>query len=214
MSRFIQTLVNQMCLGTMADRHVLTMFANVAQRLHSFATSVIINKIQLSTLFLSCRTENYISHRVELELKVQIHPSNKRIISAHPSNKRIILAPKDLNRTLRGYIVVNLLLCFNGPSYIAIRRGVQKNLYSNVILGLDFLCQHQKITFKHGEPLPEISVDNNIHQFCTLKAAEIEEVSVFPYILPSHKPIAVKSRHFNQEDQSFMNKFRNCFLKV
>ena len=204
MSRFIQTLVNQMCLGTMADRHVLTMFANVAQRLHSFATSVIINKIQLSTLFLSCRTESYISDRVALELKVQIHPSDKSII----------LVPKTLNMISRGYIVVNLLLCLNGHSYIAIRLGVLKNLYSNVILGLYFLRQHQKITFKYGEPLPEITVDNNIHQFCTLNAAEMEEPSLFPDILPSHKPIAVKSRHFNQEDQSFMNKFRNCFLKV
>ena len=35
-------------------------------------------------------------------------------------------------------------------------------------------------------------MDNNIHQFCTLNAAEMEELFLFPNILPSHKPIAVK----------------------
>ena len=77
-----------------------------------------------------------------------------------------------------------------------------------MILSQDFLCQHQIITFKYGGPLPEITVDNHIHQFCALNAAEMEEPSpsLFPNILPNHKPIAVKSRHFNKEDQSFINK--------
>ena len=73
-------------------------------------------------------------------------------------------------------------------------------------LGQDFPHQHQKITFKYGRPLPKITVDNNIHQFCTLNVAKMEEPSLFPNILPNHKPIAVKSRHFNKEDQSFINK--------
>ena len=34
----------------------------------------------------------------------------------------------------------------------------------------------------------------------------MEEPSLFPNILSSHKPIVVKLRHFNQEDQSFINK--------
>ena len=57
----------------------------------SGATTVIINKIQLSTLFDSNRTESYISETVASELKLEIHRSNKSII----------LAPKTLNRTSR-----------------------------------------------------------------------------------------------------------------
>ena len=34
----------------------------------------------------------------------------------------------------------------------------------------------------------------------------MEEPSLFSNILPSLKPIPVKSRHFNEEDQSFLNK--------
>ena len=34
----------------------------------------------------------------------------------------------------------------------------------------------------------------------------MEEPSLFPNILLSHKPIAVKLRRFNKEDQSFINK--------
>ena len=183
-------------LETMADSHVLTMCANVPHEVQPSATSVIINKIQLSALLDSCRTDCYISKRVARELKLEIHPSNKRII----------LAQKTLNTISRGYVVVYLLICLNGQSDFANRLGVLKNLCSNVILGQDFLRHHQKITFKYGGPLPEITVDNNILQFCALNAVEIEEHSLFPNILPSHKPIAVKSRHFNKEDQSFINK--------
>ena len=106
----------------------------------------------------------------------------------------------------RRYVVVNLLLCLNAPSYLATRLGVLKNLCSDVILGQDFLCQHQKLTFKYGGTLPKITVDNNTYQFCILNVLEMEEPSLFPNILPSHKPIAVKLRHFNKEDQSFINK--------
>ena len=83
-------------LATMADPHV-------PQELHPSATSVIINKIQLSALLDSCSTDSYISDRVARELKLEIHPSNKSII----------LAQKTLNIISRGNIVVNLLLCLN-----------------------------------------------------------------------------------------------------
>ena len=90
-------------LATMADPHVLTMCANVPRDLHSSATSVINNKIQLSALLDFCSTDSYISDRVAQDLKLEIHPSNKSII----------LAEKTLNMISRGYIVVNLLFCLN-----------------------------------------------------------------------------------------------------
>ena len=110
-------------LVTMVDLHVLTMCANVPRELHSSTTSVIINKIQLSALLDSCSTDSYISDRVARELKLEINPSNKSII----------LTQITLNTISRGYIVVNLLLCLNGQSYVAICLGVLKNLCSDAI---------------------------------------------------------------------------------
>ena len=183
-------------LATMMDPHVLTMCAYVPREIHPSATSEIILKIQLSVLLHSCITESYISEREARELKLEIHPSNKSII----------LTQKTLNTISRGYVVVNLPLCLNDQSYVATRLGVHKNLCSDVILGWDFLRQHQKITFKYGGPLPEITMDYSIHQFCALNVAEMEEPSLFPNILPNHKPIDLKSRHFSkEEDQSFIN---------
>ena len=156
----------------MADPHVLTMCANVPRELHSSATSVIINKIQLSALLDFCCTDSYISDKAAQELTLEIHPSNKNI-----------LAQETLNTISRWYLVVNLLLCLNGQSCVATRLGVQKNLCSDVILGQDFLRQHQKITFRYGGPYLEITVDNNIHQFCALNAAKMEEPSLFRNIL-------------------------------
>ena len=107
----------------------------------------------------------------------------------------------------RGYRVVNLFICLNGQSHVATHLGVLKNLCSDVILSQDFLHQHQKITFKYSRPLPKITVDNNTHQFCTLNTAEMEEPSLFPNILPSHKPTtAAKSGYFDKVGQSFINK--------
>ena len=96
--------------------------------------------------------------------------------------------------------------CRCQQAYVATRLGVQKNLLSDVILSQDFPCQHQEITFKYSRLLHEITVENHIHQFCTLNTTEMDEPSLFPNILPNHKSIAVKSKHFNKEDQSFINK--------
>ena len=49
-------------------------------------------------------------------------------------------------------------------------------------------------------------MDNNIHQFCALNVADMEEPSLFLNILPNHKPVAIKWRYFNRENQSFINK--------
>ena len=126
-------------LATVEDPHVLSMCTNVPRKLHSSATSVIINKIQLSALLDSCSTDSYISDRVARELKLEIHPSNKSII----------LAQKTLYTVSRRYVVVNLLLYLNSQLYVATCLGVLKNLCSDVILGQDFQCQHQKITFNN-----------------------------------------------------------------
>ena len=142
-----------LCLCMSVQALVGNYGTNVPRELRSSTTSVIINKIHLSAVLDSCSTDSYISNRVAQELNLEIHPSNKSII----------LAQKTLNTISRGYVVVNLLLSLNGESYV-----IQKDLCSDVILGQDFLHQYQKITFKYGGPLPEITVDNNIHQFCVL----------------------------------------------
>ena len=56
------------------------MMINVPWELHSSATSVIINKIQLSAFLDSRSTDSYISDRVAQELKLEIYPYNKNII--------------------------------------------------------------------------------------------------------------------------------------
>ena len=91
-------------LVTMADPYVLIMSTNVPQELHFSATSVIINKFQLSALFDSCSIDSYISDRIAQELKLEIHLSKNCII----------LARKSLNTISMGYVVVNLGLCLNG----------------------------------------------------------------------------------------------------
>ena len=60
---YVRACWSKLLLATMVD-HVLTMYTNVLQKLHSSTTSVIINKIQLSALLNFCRTDSYISNRV------------------------------------------------------------------------------------------------------------------------------------------------------
>ena len=100
-----------------------------------------------------------------------------------------------------------------GPHILTTLANVPRELYpaaTHLVVNKNKLSV-QKTTFKYGKPLPELMVDN-ANQFCTLNATEMEEPSLFPNSSPNCKPIAVKSWHFNKEDQFFINKeIRNLF---
>ena len=124
-------------------------------------------------------------------------------LKVHPSSKGITMDQKTLNTKPSGYVVVNLT--FNSQSYLTTHLDILNDLCSDVLLGQDFPCQYQKRTFNYGGHNPK-SIVVSTNQFSVLNAVEIEKPPLFPNLSLNCKPIAVKLRHFNKEDQSFINK--------
>ena len=113
------------------------------------------------------------------------------------------MVQKTLNTNSRGNVFINLTLCLSDQLYVVTCLSVFKDLCSDVILSQDFLCEHQSAMFKYSGSLLDLTVTSD-RQFCVLNVAKVE-TSLFPNLL-NCKPIAIKSRYFNKEDQAFITK--------
>ena len=82
--------------------------------------------------------------------------------------------------------------------YEAIRLNLFHDLCSDVILGLNLQCQHQRLILQLDGECPDLIVAND--RVCSVAAATTEKVSLFSNLSRGYRPIATKSRRYNQED--------------
>ena len=99
-----------------------------------------------------------------------------------------------------GFCVVDVTI--NGKKYEATRLNVLDNLCSYVILGLDFHSQHHRLIFEFNGDSSNLIVSNDSK--CALAAAVTKEATLFSNLIPGVKPIATKSRPFNEADRVFI----------
>ena len=97
--------------------------------------------------------------------------------------------------------VARVRLCVLGNTYEDINLHVMRNLCADILLGLDFLKLHNQVIFKLRGPRDDLVVyqDN-----CAVVAADVKTPSLFNHLLPGWKPIATKSRRFNEQDRMFI----------
>ncbi len=93
---------------------------------------------------------------------------------------------------------INLL----GRCYKDVRLYVMENLCVDILLGRDFLEFHQRVVFEFGGLVKELVVPKI--DDCGVVAANIEAPSLFANLRPGWKPIATKSRRFNEADREFI----------
>ena len=91
----------------------------------------------------------------------------------------------------------------NGTKYPATRLNVYENLCSDVIFGLDFQSQHQRLIFQFNGSSPDLLVSRESN--CTLAAAQATEVSLFSNLSSDVKPIATRSRRYGEDDRAFID---------
>ena len=82
------------------------------------------------------------------------------------------------------------------------RLNVLPTLCCDIILGLDFQSQHQRVIFELGGNLQDIVVSDD--ETCVVAIAETQEVSLFSNLTAGVKPIATESRCFSNEDSLFI----------
>ena len=82
------------------------------------------------------------------------------------------------------------------------RLNVLPTLCCDIILGLDFQSQHQRVIIEFGGNLQDTVVSHD--KTCAVAAAVTREVSLFSNLTAGVKPITTKSRHFSLEDRLFI----------
>ena len=100
-----------------------------------------------------------------------------------------------------GFCLTDIVI--KGSKYAFTRLNVLPSLCCDIILGLDFQSQHQRI-FELGGNLQDMIVSQDKDKTCAVAVAETQEVSLFSNLTAGVKPIATKSRRFSHEDRLFI----------
>ena len=95
-----------------------------------------------------------------------------------------------------GFCVGDIIV--NDTKYQATRQNILDNLRSDIILGLDFQSQHERLIFKFNSNLPVLVI--NTDMICALTLVDTKKALLFVNLSPGVKPIATKSRCFSECD--------------
>ena len=112
-----------------------------------------------------------------------------------PSRSQISMATSNLQTCTMGHCMVTLK--YKETIYRNVKLAVLDNLCSDVLLGHDFLQQHQQLVIPFNGKKPPFNV-------CGLLAANIEPPELFAHLAPNCKPITTKSRRHSFSDQRFI----------
>ena len=112
-----------------------------------------------------------------------------------PTRSSVCMAESTITVKVLGNVTVDLQI--NDTNYGKTKLSVLENLCSDVIIGQDILSQHQELIVEFGGSKPPLSV-------CGLSTMNVEPLSLFSGLKPNCKPIAVKSRRYNQNDRKFI----------
>ena len=120
----------------------------------------------------------------------------KRNLNILPSQNKIGMATNNLTSTTLGHVVGKLK--YRDSEYEQIKLSVLPHLCTDIILGHDFLNNHEKLEIKFQGKRGPLSI-------CSVAAAKVEEQSLFGNLQEGWKPIATKSRRYSDRDQGFIS---------
>ena len=146
-----------------------------------------VNNIPLHALIDTGSSDNYISAST----------ARKHSFHIHPSSMSITMASTTHSSSTKGHCLVDIV--YENNHYPSVKLSVLPNLCSDVLLGHDFLKQHERLDIRFGGSRPPLSV-------CALIAAHIDTPTLFGSLTPNCKPITTKSRLLSFSDQSFVDK--------
>ena len=158
-----------------------------------------VNGTRLIALVDSGSSESYINSFIYKKFNLDVCPTSHQVQMASTSIK--------IKST--GFCLVDIHI--HKSKYDAIRLNLFDDLCSNVILGLDFQRQHQRLIFQFDRECPDLIVVND--KICSVAAATTEKVSPFSNLSRWYRPIATKSRRYNQEDRKFIQNHVDQLLK-
>ena len=140
-------------------------------------------------------SDNFINRRVADELQIE----------GLGSAEHISLATTKAEAKIDGKAVIDIDIC--GKLYRQVQLGLMSDLCADVILGQKFLRRHSELTLHYGgsdHPLRFSSVINVSQSVLNVSVANLTPPRIFEFLATDCKPIAAKSRRYNQEDSDFI----------
>ena len=180
-SHQISSTKNEKVTKTSLNSHpgLCTISAACPASLLPASLPVSIRGINLTALVDSGSSESYINSNICEKLNVDVYPTSHQVQ----------MTATTIKIKFTGFCLVDLI--HKGTKYLSTRLNIFENLCSDIILGLDFQSQHQRLIFNFDGESPDLIVSSSRH--CSLVAARTDEVSVFSNLVPDAKPIATKS---------------------
>ena len=173
---------------------IATISNNVPSSLAKAAASVTINETRVKALFDSCSAESYVNPSFVKTAK----------LVTFPCTELVSMASSDHTIKIKNYVTANVY--FQGQMYKNVRFGVLDSLCNDVILGLNFQAQHKSVTFDYGGDKPSFTVYG-------LTTLNISPVEPFKNLSSDCRPIITKSRHYSNDDKTFIDKECRRLLK-
>ena len=149
-----------------------------------------LNGLPVKSLLDTGASESFVNDAVVRSAKLEVQ--------GRPS--RVSMASDKLTARVVGKVCSNLLL--QGRDYCNVMLSVMPGLCADVVLGQDFLRQHKEVVIKLGGPRETLFVGKN--SVCGVAACEANCDRLFRNLKPECKPIATKSRKFNEDDKRFI----------
>lgn len=144
-----------------------------------------VNDYKVKALIDTGSTESFISKSITDKIGLKIVPSNSVVSMASTS----------LQTQICGYCIVELIV--KGKLYPNSKLSVMPDLCKDIILGQDFMKQHESISVKFGGSDPPLHI-------CGLTSFSVTPPKLFGNLTSDCKPIATKSRQFSNPDKIFI----------
>ena len=149
-------------------------------------------------LFDSGASENFINTNVALANGLKL----SGILS------KVLMASTQITASVQGNISANLER--KGRTYPGLSVGVVDSLCTDVILGQAFMKKHNEVIFRLGGPEKRLIVDSPAQ--CAVTVSKLGTYRLFRNLKSGCKPIATKSRRYNESDKLFIRDEVNKLL--
>lgn len=172
--------------ATTPASHAILLAASSAGLSRATVTAVIQGH-ELQALVDTGSTESFISEKCVSDLKLSVHQCKPTKVS---------MAATSLSTAISGCCIETLSV--QDRMYADVKLSVLPYLCSDLILGHDFLKQHEKVTVDFGGSEPPLNL-------CGLNVLDVSPPSLFENLTPNCVPVATKSRRYSEEDQAFIH---------
>ena len=170
-----------------------TITAGAPNGLMHTTIEVLVNGKKMKALIDSGSSESHILHSLVLRDKLPFEPKHTVSMACETYSTEVI-GVTCLYRMIKDKI------------YKDTRFSILNNLCCDVILGVDFLSQHQSVVLQFGGNKSALTINKTVTS-CHLKEANgTDPLSLFSNLSPECKPIVTKSRRFSTPDKSFIQK--------